>query len=462
MKKTMTRIVILVLIGGGIAGGLWWYRQQSPNATTGPEILRTAEVIQGDLILSVPASGSIAMQEKRDVFFNRTGIVMAIAVQENDRVAAGQTLAQLDTTDLKRAVRNAEIALEQAELNLKQLNKPVDEADLELAQLSVQSAAQSLEAARLGKITAQADADTIRVQSERTRENAFKDYHARIDTPEADRAYDKYTDALEQETIATLNAGLIVKQANAQYFSAYNRYQQTQRSQARLEQGPDEIQIQQTDLQITQAKLNLDQAKHNLTEALLTAPIDGLIATSNVQMGLVPPTQLAAFILVDDSTLYVDVMVDEMDIGNVHLDQVASIELDAYPGTPLTGTLASIAPAPTNVGGIVSYKVRVYLTELSGADVREKMTANVIIYTDKVTALTLIPNWAIRTDQADNSIYTYRVIGDPPNSQVERVPLTLGQRNDTHTEVLSGVEPGTTVALVTAERNFGPPGQHNR
>ena len=452
MKKVITWIIILATIAGSVASVLWYRRQQAEIAAT-PEILRTTNVIQGNLVLSVPASGSVAVQEKRDLFFSRPGTVTHIAVPENARVTAGQTLAQLDSTDLERALRNAEIALEQAELNLKQLHKPVADADLELARLSVQSAAQSLEAARLSKITVQSDADAMVVQAERNRENAFKDYHAALDTPAADPLYDKYEDALEQETIANLNAELTIKQVEDQWLSAYNFSQQAQRSLARLEQGPDAIQTQQSELQITQARLNLEQAQRNLTSAALTAPIDGLIATRNVQLGLAAPTQQAAFTLVADDEFYVDVMVDEMDIGKIQITQIASVNLDAYPDTPLTGTVATIAPAPTNVGGIVSYKVRVLLTEMGKTQVREKMTANVIIYTGEVSELTLIPNWAIRTDQSDNSIYTYQLNG----AQIARVTLTLGPHNDTHTAILTGLEPGMTVALITADRTLPGP-----
>ena len=152
MKKFITWVIVLAIIAGGIGGFLWLRNQQQTQAQS-ESILRTAEVIRGDLEITVSASGNVAINDRLDLLFKQSGNVASLPVKENERVSRGQELARLDTTNLERAVRQAEIALEQAKLNLSTLQKPASEEDLELARLSMQSAAQALEVARLGKIT---------------------------------------------------------------------------------------------------------------------------------------------------------------------------------------------------------------------------------------------------------------------------------------------------------------------
>ncbi|HOT92384.1 MAG TPA: efflux RND transporter periplasmic adaptor subunit [Anaerolineae bacterium] len=459
MKKVFTWILIVGLIAGGIAGFLWWRNNQAAQAQS-QSVLRTGQVTRGDLNVTVVASGNVAVKNKLDLRFETAGIVSRINVKVNQRVQAGEELASLSTTDLEHAVQQAEIALEQAKLNRDILAKPAAEADLELAKLNVQSAAQALEAARLGKQTAQVDADAMIVQAQRARENAFKDYRAREGTPEEESARKKYENAEEQERIARLNAEVTVKQAQAQWLTAYSRYQQAVESLHKLEQGPDEQQLRQAELQIEQAQLNLEKAQAQLADARLTAPFAGLITAVNVQEGLQALPGVAAFTLVDDSQFYVDVTVDEIDIGKIRIGQTAEITLDAYPKETLPGEVESIAPGALNVGGIVSYRLRVRLSPpLEGTEgknvviIRDGMTASVLIRTDVIENVLLVPNWAVRTDQSSGETvlycYVLRADGLP-----ERRDITRGRYNDTLTEVLSGLQEGETVALIAEERTL--------
>lgn len=448
MRKVLPWFIVIVILAGAVAGFGWWRDRQAQQQQV-VEILRTAEVMRADLEITVAASGNLAVKDKANLFFRRAGTVATVVVTKNARVEAGQVLARLDTADLERAVQNAEIALEQAQLNLKTLTQPADEADLELARLAVQSAAQTLEALRLGKITARADADAVIVQAQRARENAFKDYQSLQERGgNTENAYAKYENLVEQERIARTNAELIVKQADDQWLAAYYRYQQAQYALKKREQGPDETQIAQAELQIAQAELNLEQARHNLADAALIAPADGLVGALNVEAGVPAPLQGAALVLVDDSVFYVNVMIDEMEIGKMALGQAATVTLDAYAGQPLVGVVESLAPAPTNVGGIISYHARLRITVAGDVTLRDGMTANVVIAANRIPDVVLIPNWAIRTDQSDNSIYAYRLENGVP----VRVDIVLGQRNDTYTEVISGLEPGDAVVLITEER----------
>jgi HlyD family secretion protein len=463
MKKVGIGLAVLILIGAAIGGYQWW-QSQAPQKQT-HNVLRTAEVVRGDLELTVAASGNVAVSEKVDLYAQSQGNVTSVAVAVNERVEAGQELARVDTTDLERAVRQAKISLEQSELELAMLTQPTDEAELELARVALQSAAQALEAARLAKRTAEIDADQMVLQAQRARERAFQHVQTVQGTDREAQALEARDDAEEQERIAQLNAQVTREQAQDQWLAAYQRHQEAQRNVTRLEQGPDETQVRQAELRVEQARLQLRQAQDNLDDAILEAPIAGLVVAVNVQPGEPPPTTRPAITLVDDTTFYVDVAVDEIDIGKIAVGQSVVVTLDAYPEQPLEGVVDTIAPAPSasGTGGIIAYDLRVRLSTPPASEdtveIRDGLTANVTINTDEITDTVLIPNWAVRTEQASGETYAYcYCVGADGTPQ--RVEITLGARNERFTQVLSGLEAGATVALVTEERelpNFGPP-----
>jgi HlyD family secretion protein len=463
MKKVFTWIIILALIGGGVAAYLWWRGEQA-TAQQSSNILRTEQVTRGDLDITVVASGNTAVNNKLDLRFDSIGIVDRVYVQANQRVQDGDVLAQLEMTDLERAVQQATLALEQATLNRDILTKPVADEDVELARLNVQSAAQALEVARIGKQTAHADADAMIVQAQRAREQAYNDYSKQ----QNEDTRSKFENAEEQEYIARKNAEVTEEQAQAQWLAAYNRYEQAVESLRKLEEGPDEQQIRQTELQIEQAQLNLEQAQAQLDGARLTAPFAGQIAVVNVQEGIQAPTTAAAFTLVDDSQFYMDVTVDEIDIGKIRIGQTAKVTLDAYPSSVISGVVESIAPGALNIGGIISYRLRVKLdtpptspasgeteegNDLQLPIVRDGMTASVVIHTDTIEDVLLAPNWAVRSDQStgETVLYCYVLRSD---GVPERRNITRGQYNETSTEILSGLQAGDTVVLVAEEQDL--------
>jgi HlyD family secretion protein len=459
MKKAFTWIIILALVGGGIAAYLWWRGEQA-TAQQSSDILRTGQVTRSDMNITVVASGNVAVNNQLDLRFDSSGIVERVLVQVNERVQAGDVLARLETTDLERAVQQADLALEQATLNRDILTKPVATEDVDLARLNVQSAAQALEVARIGKQTAQADANALIVQAQRAREQAYNDYI----NQQSEEARQRLQNVEEQEYIARKNAEVTEEQAQAQWLAAYNRYQQAVESLRKLEEGPDEQQIRQAELQIEQAQLNQEQAQAQLDGARLTASFAGLIAVVNVQEGVQTSVGTAAFTLVDDSQFYVDVTVDEIDIGKISLGQMADVTLDAYPNSVISGTVESIAPGALNIAGIISYRLRVKLsapptslpsggTEGGKPTIRDGMTASVVILTDTVEDVLLAPNWAIRSDQStgETVLYCYVLRSD---GIPERRTITRGRYNETSTEILSGLQAGETVALVTEERDL--------
>jgi HlyD family secretion protein len=120
----------------------------------------------------------------------------------------------------------------------------------------------------------------------------------------------------------------------------------------------------------------------------------------------------------------------------------------------------SIAPSATNIGGLIAYAVRLRVEDLGGLRVLDGMTGTARIVTAVVENALLIPSWAVRVDQQTAETYCYRLVA----GEAQRTAIELGRRDEQYSEVLSGLNEGDEVALVTTQRSLldllpqGPPG----
>ena len=457
MKRVLIWIVVVVVIGA-IAGGLWYRNQQLAQAQLRAEILRTAEVTLGNIEITIAASGNVVVAGQYDLTFTSQGTVRMVDVEAGDRVEQGQVLAQLDDTSLVDAMRQVELDLTQAEINLRQLQKPATESQIAQAELSIQESVQAMQVADANEQVALTQAQIDETRAQQAAKNAEDAYNSVISTldrygiPEAYGAgvTASYMQAEGNVGVTQLKSDYAIQQAQSQYLSAYERYRRASQSLTQLKDGADAKQVRNLELALAQVQVRLEQAKANLDSVNLTAPVSGIVSAVNVQANTPAVAGLPAVTILDDSTLYVDLLVDEIDIGNVRQGQDVQLVLDAYPDTIFAGTVERIEMLAQTGTGTVTYPVRIQLGDTQGAQVREGMTASATITTGVVQNVLIVPNWAVQTDQTSDQIYTYVVSNGTP----ERAPITIGVRNDSLTQVTSGLDQGATVALVAEPTNL--------
>ena len=98
---------------------------------------------------SVTASGQVVPQHKASLSFPLTGVVSSVAVQEGDKVTAGQTLVTLDTAILDADVSQAQAGLAAAQTQVRYLKRiGTDQEHIDSAQADVDRAQADLDAAR--------------------------------------------------------------------------------------------------------------------------------------------------------------------------------------------------------------------------------------------------------------------------------------------------------------------------
>jgi multidrug efflux pump subunit AcrA (membrane-fusion protein) len=107
----------------------------------------------------------------------------------------------------------------------------------------------------------------------------------------------------------------------------------------------------------------------------------------------------------------------------------------------MKGSVDRIAPTSTTLSGVVSYSVRVVLNK-TDAPLKAGMTANTSIILERKSDVLLVPNWAVRRDKQTGKAYLTLQV-DAKNSK--EVEVQTGLRNDTNTEILSGVNEGQVI-----------------
>jgi HlyD family secretion protein len=118
MKKTLVAVVALVALA--VAGG-WWWRSTEQAAT--PQY-RTEPVERGDISAEVSANGTLNPVVLVNVGTQVSGTVKRIDADFNQRVKAGQVLAELDPALFQAALAQsrANLANAQAQLRLAEAN----------------------------------------------------------------------------------------------------------------------------------------------------------------------------------------------------------------------------------------------------------------------------------------------------------------------------------------------------
>lgn len=130
------KIVSLVIIVA--AGGAYFIFFGGEKSVETSYVL--GEVSRGNIISSVSASGQVSSLEQIDIKPKVSGDIIWVGVKEGDTVRAGQAIAQIDSTEAKQNILDAEQTLAQAKLQYQKdvAQAPIDYEKLQEALLNAQ------------------------------------------------------------------------------------------------------------------------------------------------------------------------------------------------------------------------------------------------------------------------------------------------------------------------------------
>ena len=236
--------------------------------------------------------------------------------------------------------------------------------------------------------------------------------------------------------------------------SARAQLAQAQANLARLIEGSSEAQLATAQAQVEQARIALQEATDNLQAATLVAPFAGTVTALYTAEGEYASGPVVE--LVDTTSLRVVLDVDEVDIGSIRIGEPSVVWLESWPDRNLTAEVVSIAPKAESKGGIVTYEVQLSF-DPQDLPVLMGMTANADLTTAQHKGVLLVPNRAITVDRAAGSYYVNKVV----DGQLVQTEVTIGLRDDSFTEIKSGLNEGDQVYIGTIETGLdfrsGPP-----
>jgi HlyD family secretion protein len=246
--------------------------------------------------------------------------------------------------------------------------------------------------------------------------------------------------AREQVAQAKANLAALTEEKTVQIAGARNQLAQAEANLESLLEGVSEERLAIAEAQLAQAHISLANAEARLLDTALVAPFDGVVTAVHVTVG--EWATGPAIELVNDNSLEVVLDVDEIDIGNIAVSQPAIITLEAWPDRELQGKVTTIAPKGDALSEIVTYQVYISL-DAGDLPIRTGMTANANLVTVERDNVLLVPNRAIVADRQAGKYFVYRVQDD----QAMKVEVTIGLRDDSHTEIIDGLQEGDELAL---------------
>ena len=193
--------------------------------------IKLAKVEKGDLAKSVVATGKITPITKVEIKSKASGIVEKLYVDTGDHVKQGQVLAELDRVEIEAQVNSAKAQLLSSQANLKSA-----EADEKRAKVDAQG----------------------------------------VDIPTLQRAYERAQEMSKDGVVsqATLD------DAQRGYIMAVNK-----RDVARAQLVVNKAKVSQAQAEVEKDEASLKQFQEQLSYTTITAPIDGVVLSRDVEVG---------------------------------------------------------------------------------------------------------------------------------------------------------------------------------
>ena len=311
MKNKIIRIIVLIMVVGGLAGGLYYHYfliEKTPKNLI--EIYGNVDIRQVQLA------------------FYATGRVQDLFAREGDHVKAGQMLARLDKTRYKAALAKAEADLESRQAML--------------TQLETGSRPETIDEAKAGVAAAEA---------------RLKDAERLFERTKALRA----TNVVSRQQLDDQESAHGIAQADLE---------QARQTLILAQKGPRKEEVDRARAEVKAADASLMLAQKELDDTEVFSPGDGVIQNRILEVGDMAFPQAPVYTLALTNPVWVRAYLPEPDLGRVAPGMKASVKTDSFPGKSYAGWIGYISPTaeftpkPVETEDLRSklvYQVRVYV-----------------------------------------------------------------------------------------------------
>ncbi|ENW19173.1 HlyD family efflux transporter periplasmic adaptor subunit [Acinetobacter haemolyticus] len=259
---------------------------------------------------SVSTDNAYVGAETAQVTSMVSGQVTEVLVKDTQQVKQGDVLVRIDERDAKIQLAQAQAELAKAQRQYKQ-----SQANSRSLNSQVVVRNDEISSAQAQVTKAQADYDRASLELKRRNELA------------ATGAISKEELSKAQSAVSTAKASLELAQAGlAQATSSRKAAESTFAANEALIQGVNEASTPD----VLVAKAHVDQAQLDLERTVIRAPVDGVIARRNIQIGqrVAPGTVMMSVVPV--AALYVDANYKESQLAKVKAGQKVTLKSDLY------------------------------------------------------------------------------------------------------------------------------------
>jgi len=301
--KILLAIALVLVLAGAAAYGV---RQSRADIVT----VQTQKVFRQDLASTVTASGEIRPRKYVNIGANVMGRLTDILVKEGDHVRKGQLLARQESVQA-----GAEVEGQKASLSSSQ-------ADAAGAEAALAAATENLRTSQAGVDRAKSDLDRTALNLERSRKLFDEKLVARQDYDQRQAEFD--------------SAAASLREAQSRLVQVQSQRTQSAASLAAAQK------------RIAQVQASIVRVNDVFEKSYSVSPLDGVVTNLPVRVGetVVPGIQNSSASLImtiaDMSLITAEVKVDETDIVNMKLDQLAEVTIDAIPNKSFKGHVIEI------------------------------------------------------------------------------------------------------------------------
>jgi HlyD family secretion protein len=394
-------IVIVGLLGWRIMGRSRRAAVPARETQTVAVPVEVAPVTTRNLVDVVSAGGTVEATEVVDVTARIGGRVARVTAREGDTVAAGQLLAQLETSELRAQLRQAQAGLDAARARLTLL----------------QQGARPQEKAQAGAAVdqAKANAETAKANYERMQ--------------------------MLFETGAISKAQLDA--AKLQMDVAQSQLEAARQQESLVHAGARAQELEMARAQVNQAQAAVSMIRLQIANASITAPLSGTLTRRGINPGEVATPAVGSlstplFTIARITTVYATLDVSETDLGRIRLGQPVAVRVDSFPGRLFQGTVRDIAEAGDPRTRVFKVKALVPNTDRA---LKPAMFARGEITVGRANDAVVIPRDAVSTDNGKPSVFV--VEGGTARTRTIQVGRTYGPL----IRVLAGLQPGESVVI---------------
>jgi HlyD family secretion protein len=379
--KTWLALLALCLVAGAAAWQQW----------RGPEV-QTELVIRRDFVQSVVASGRVETPHRVDIAAQITGTVLRVPVAEGQVVRTGELLVELESTELRAGLRQAEMAVQQAQARMRQVT------DLQLP-VAVQQ-------------QRQAQANLNIATAELSRQQALFE-QGFIGAAALDQARNKLVLSDAQQRLTQQQTESLRPLGSEHALAA---------------------------AALAQAQASAEAAAARARYSRISAPAAGTLIGRQVEVGDVVQAGKLLMTLSPAGRTQLVLSIDERNLRLIALGQRALASVDAYPEQRFAAELSFINPGVNAQTGAVEVKLDVAAPP---AHLSQDMTVSVDIEVARRPQALLLALSAVHEAQ---SAAPWALQIDE-QGRLTRRELRLGLRSGGYAELLSGLAEGARVVL---------------